>query len=331
MVLLAYSVCWPLEAFWLTLLGCLAPTTESVGLRALITWLHRGGAGRCPLTDIPTESLSAERDIYGCHPQRKEPDTIHVLLTRLESAELGWKPRLHSKTCIFPPVQSASCSWWMRNRRRSDDRANERKDRSCLGRPKHQRRNEKTKQEKQDGERLWEKRKPGLKGKKDRGASPQPSPPSSGIPARSCCYFLESFFPSPLRAKCPINLSKGHFGFLWQIWAIWPGSLTLVFLPKGSRTWQTHPVPIRTTGTNGCLHSGSVLPGEINWPCAQRVLLWFTSPGSALPCSHFSGPFAMRESPKLKINSEPNLPSPHQAAAVITMQDVIRMLQKPLS
>lgn len=55
------------------------------------------------MTDIPTESLSAERDIYGCHPQRKEPDTIHVLLTRFRKCGVGLKAQAAFQNLYLSP------------------------------------------------------------------------------------------------------------------------------------------------------------------------------------------------------------------------------------
>ena len=110
-----------------------------------------------------------------------------------------------------------------------------------MGAAKHLRRNEKRKQEKQDNERLWEKRKPGLR-KNVFGGHPAAATPSSGIPARSHCYFSESFFPSPLlryrEPNAPLIFQKAILASSGRAVHIWLGAPKSVFLPKGSGTWH---------------------------------------------------------------------------------------------
>lgn len=145
---------------------------------------------RCPICAVlrsalfcvalPSESLSSMGREGG-----SQKSQVFMLLQAHSThgpPEAFWLARLG---CLGPTTESSGI-------------ANEREGRNHLGRAKHQRRNEKRKQEKQDGEKLRGKKKGRIKGKKKYwGAILQPSTPSSGIPARSRCYFLESFFPSP--------------------------------------------------------------------------------------------------------------------------------------
>lgn len=94
----------------------------------------------------------------------------------------------------------------------------------------------------------------------------QPSnPPLESLPGTTA-IFQKAFYLLPckkLRAKCLINLSKGHFGFSWQSCAhlAWLPDIHF-FLPNSNGNWHTHPIPTRTTGTNGWFHRGSSLPGR---------------------------------------------------------------------
>ena len=71
---------------------------------------------------------------------------------------------------------------------------------------------------------------------------PAAATPSSGIPARSHCYFSESFFPSPLlrhrEPNAPLIFQKAILASSGRAVHIWLGSPKSVFFPKGSRTWH---------------------------------------------------------------------------------------------
>lgn len=137
----------PLEAFWLALLSYFGPITESNGIALL--WSHDSSATW--LTSQP-ESSSARRDIstikyMGAILKAKRTNTIHDLWMDFGKLQSGAESSGCIPKSVSFPHTKCPCSKWMRIGR-SDERTMEGKGRNHLGRPKHQRRNEKRKQEK---------------------------------------------------------------------------------------------------------------------------------------------------------------------------------------